>query len=109
MSPELPSPMADYVEANARLDLDGMIRTFAADAVFLDNGKRFEGQAEIRALLKEIVVDLKAIFTPEAVRHDGQAVVMEGPAHGDFSGSPIRFTYRVELDGDAITTMDVSA
>lgn len=109
MSPELPSPIADYVEANARLDLDSMIRTFAADAVFLDNGKRFEGQAEIRGLLKEMVVDLKAIFTPEAVRRDGQAVVMEGPAHGDFPGSPIRFTYRVELDGDAIKTMDVSA
>lgn len=109
MSPELPSPIAEYVEANARLDLDGMIRTFAADAVLLDNGKRFEGQAEIRALLKEMVVDLKAIFTPDEVRHHGQAVVMEGPAHGDFPGSPIRFTYRVELDGDAIKTMDVSA
>lgn len=109
MSPELPSPIADYVEANARLDLDGMIKTFAADAVLLDNGKRFEGHAKIRALLKAMVVDLKAIFTPEAVRHEGPAVVMEGPAHGDFPGSPIRFTYRVELDRDVIKTMEVSA
>ncbi|WP_191555268.1 nuclear transport factor 2 family protein [Brevundimonas aurantiaca] len=109
MSPKLLSPIADYVAANARLDLDGMIETFAADAVFLDNGKRFEGHAEIRALLKEMVVELKAIFTPETVRHDGHVVVMEGPAHGDFPGSPIRFTYRVGLDGDAIKTMDVSA
>jgi hypothetical protein len=109
MSPELPSPIADYVAANARLDLDGMIQTFAVDAVLLDNGKRFEGRDAIRALLKAMVVDLKATFTPEAVRQDGQAVVMEGPAHGDFPGSPIRFTYRVELAGDAIQTMDVSA
>ena len=109
MPPELPSPIAEYVEANARLDLEGMIRTFAADAVLWDNGKRFEGQAEIRALLKEMVVDLKAIFTPEAVRRDAEAVVMEGSAHGDFAGSPIHFTYRVEVDGDAIKTMDVSA
>jgi hypothetical protein len=109
MSPELPSPIADFVEANARLDLDGMMRPFAADAVFLDNGKRFEGPAEIRGLLKEMVVDLKAIFTPDTVRHEGEAVVMEGPAHGDFPGSPIRFTYRVALDGDAIKTMDVAA
>jgi len=108
MSPELPSPIADYVAANARLDLDGMIQTFAVDAVLLDNGKRFEGRDAIRALLKAMVVDLKATFTPEAVRQDGQAVVMEGPAHGDFPGSPIRFTYRVELEGDAIQTMDVS-
>ncbi|QDH73568.1 nuclear transport factor 2 family protein [Brevundimonas sp. M20] len=109
MSPELPSPIADYVEANARLDLDGMMKSFAADAVFLDNGKRFEGHAEIRALLEEMVVGLKAIFSPDAVRHEGQAVVVEGPAHGEFPGSPIRFTYRVELDGDAIRTMEVSA
>lgn len=109
MSPELPSPIADFVAANGRLDLDGMMKPFAADAVFLDNGKRFEGAAEIRALLGEMVVDLKAIFTPDAVRHEDGVVVLEGPAHGDFQGSPIRFTYRVGLDGDAIKTMEVSA
>lgn len=109
MSLQLPSPITDFVAANARLDLDGMLRPFAADAVFLDNSKRFEGHEDIRALLKEMVVDLKAVFTPDAVRHEDEVVVMEGPAHGDFPGSPIRFTYRVELDGDAIKTMDVSA
>ncbi|WP_295214474.1 nuclear transport factor 2 family protein [uncultured Brevundimonas sp.] len=109
MPPELPSPIADYVEANARLDLDGMIKTFAAEAVLLDNGKRFKGHGEIRALLKTMVIDLKAIFTPDAVRHEGPAVVMEGPAQGDFPGNPIRFTYRVEFDGDVIKTMEVSA
>ncbi|WP_313005105.1 nuclear transport factor 2 family protein [Brevundimonas sp.] len=109
MSLQLPSPIADYVEANSRLDLDGMIETFAADAVLLDNGKRFEGHDEIRALLKEMVVGLKAIFTPDTLRHEDAVVVCEGPAHGDFPGSPIRFTYRVELEGDVIKTMDVSA
>jgi hypothetical protein len=109
MSPELPSPIADYVAANGRLDLDGMMKPFAADAVFLDNGKRFEGTAEIRALLREMVVDLKAIFTPDAVRHEDGVVVLEGPAHGDFQGSPIRFAYRVGLEGDAIKAMEVSA
>jgi len=109
MLQKMPSPIASYVEANARLDLDGMVKNFAADAVLLDNGKRFQGHDEIRALLKEMVVDLKAVFTPETVRHDDDAVLLEGPAHGDFPGSPVRFTYRVELDGDAIKTMDVSA
>ena len=40
---ELPKPIADYVEANAQLDVDGMLRPFAADAVILDNGKRYRG------------------------------------------------------------------
>lgn len=106
---ELPFPIADFVGANARLDLDGMMKPFGANAVFLDNGRRFEGHNEIRALLKETVVDLKAIFTPDAVRHEADVVVVEGPVEGEFPGSPIRFTYRIELDGDAIKTMDVSA
>ena len=108
MSPDLPSPIASFVEANARLDLEGMVKPFATGAVFLDNGKRFEGRAEIRALLQTMVVELKAVFIPDTLRHEDGVVVVEGRAHGDFPASPIRFTYRVELEGDAITTMEVS-
>jgi ketosteroid isomerase-like protein len=32
---ELPKPIADYVEANARLDVDGMLNPFTPDAVLL--------------------------------------------------------------------------
>ena len=51
MAPVLPKPIADYVEANARLDVDGMLKPFAADAVVLDNEGRHEGHAEVRTLL----------------------------------------------------------
>ena len=50
---DLPKPIADYVEANARLDVDGMMKPFVHDAVFIDNGKRFEGHAAIRELLED--------------------------------------------------------
>lgn len=109
MSLDLPSPIADYVAANARLDLDGMVKPFAADAVLLDNGKRFVGHGEIRGLLEEMVVDLKAIFTPDTIRRENGQVVVEGPAQGDFKGSPIRFTYRFDLDSDAIKAVEITA
>ncbi|MDY6924287.1 MAG: nuclear transport factor 2 family protein [Pseudomonadota bacterium] len=109
MSLQLPAPIADYVAANGRLDLEGMITPFAPDAVLLDNGKRFVGRGEIRSLLKEMVVELKAIFTPDTVRHENGQVVVEGPAHGDFKGSPIVFTYRFDLDGDAIKAVEITA
>ena len=105
----LPKPIADYVEANARLDVEGMLKPFAADAVFLDNGRRFAGHAELRTLLEEAVVGPKAIFTPDAVRHENGKVVVEGPAHGDFKGSPIRFTYNFTLENDAIKAIEVTA
>ena len=109
MLPALPKPIADYVKANAQLDVDGMLKPFASDALFLDNRRRYEGQAELRALFEEAVVAVKAIFTPDAVRHDNGQVIVEGPAHGDFAGSPIRFTYRFTLENNAIKTLDVTA
>lgn len=108
MSMDLPSPIADYVEANARLDVNGMLTPFQPDAVIIDNGKRFEGRPAIRQLLEDDVIPVKAIFTPDSVREEGGAVVVEGPAHGDFPGSPLRFTYRFQLTNGAIETLEIT-
>jgi hypothetical protein len=106
---ELPSPIAAYVAANAQLDVDGMLQPFTADAVLRDNGVVFSGHGGIRRLLEEAVVPVKAIFAPDTARQDGGQVVVEGPAHGDFPGSPIRFTYRFTLEGDAIKALEITA
>ncbi|MFP3547531.1 nuclear transport factor 2 family protein [Rhizobium sp. SIMBA_035] len=108
MSLNLPKPIADYVEANARLDLEGMMKQFAHDAVFIDNGKRYEGSAEIRRLLRDEAIAVKAIFEPDATREEDGNVVLEGPAHGEFPGSPLRFTYRFTLENDAIKVLETT-
>lgn len=108
MSMKLPEPIADYVEANARLDIDGMMKHFLEDAVFIDNGKRYVGLAEIRRLLEQEAIAVKAIFTPDTAREEDGDVVLEGPAHGDFPGSPLRFTYRFTMMDDAITTLETT-
>jgi len=108
MSIELPSPIAAYVAANARLDPTAMVQTFTADAVLIDNGKRHRGHAELRTLFEDEVIAVKAIFTPDAVRDEEGKVVVEGPAHGDFPGSPLRFTYRFALENEAIKALEIT-
>lgn len=108
MSLNLPAPIADYIEANRRLDLDGMMKHFAPDAVFTDNGKDFVGRAAIAKMLKDEAIAVKAIFEPETAREEDGAIVLEGPAHGEFPGSPLRFTYRFTMDGDAIKTLETT-
>lgn len=108
MTPTLPKPIAAYVDANADLDVDGMLKPFAADAVVHDDGGRHQGHAELKTWLEEAVVAAKAIFTPDTVRHENGQVVVEGPAHGDFKGSPIRFTFCFTLDRDAIKTLEIT-
>ena len=70
MTPALPKPIAAYVAANAALDVDGMLKPFAADAVVYDDGRRHRGHTELRTWLKEAVIAAKAIFTPDTVRHE---------------------------------------
>jgi ketosteroid isomerase-like protein len=108
MSIQLPRPIADYVEANARLDAERMLKPFAADAVLVDIGRRHEGHAALRRLFEDEVIAVKAIFTPDSVRKEKGQVVVEGPAHGDFKGSPIRFTYRFTLEHDAIKALEIT-
>lgn len=108
MSLNLPAPIADYIEANKRLDLEGMMKHFLPDAIFTDNGKDFVGQAEIRKMLKEEAIAVKAIFEPDTVRQEDGDIVLEGPAHGEFPGSPLRFTYRFTTEGDAIRTLETT-
>ncbi|WP_085809957.1 nuclear transport factor 2 family protein [Sphingomonas sp. TZW2008] len=106
MSLNLPAPIADYIEANRHLDLDGMMKYFAPDAVFTDNGKDFVGQAAIAKMLNDEAIAVKAIFEPDTARAEDGVIVLEGPAHGEFPGSPLRFTYRFAMDGDAIKTLE---
>jgi hypothetical protein len=108
MSLNLAKPNADFIDANARLDIEGMTKPFWPDAVLLDNGKTFAGQAAIRRLFDEEVLPVKAIFTPETVKDDNGEIVLEGPGHGNFPGSPIRFTYRFTLAQNAIKTLKIS-
>ena len=108
MPMDLPKPISDFVEANARLDIDGMLKDFLADAVFIDNGKQFHGRAAIRKLFEEEVIPVKAIFTPETVGGEDGDIVLEGPAHGDFPGSPLRFTYRFKLMHGAIKSVETT-
>ena len=108
MAPALPRPIAAYVQANAQLDVDGMLKPFAADAVLSDNGRRHEGHAELRTLFQDEVIAVKAIFTPDTVRHEDGQVVVEGPAYGDFKGSPLRFTYRFMLENDVIKALEIT-
>lgn len=109
MPPALPQPIADYVEANAQLQVDDMLKPFATDAVVYDDGGRHQGHAELRTWLQKYVIAVKAIWRPDAVRQENGQVVVEGPAHGDFKGSPIRFTFRFTLENDTIKILEITA
>ncbi|SFV09091.1 hypothetical protein SAMN02799631_04832 [Methylobacterium sp. 174MFSha1.1] len=108
MTLNISGPIAGYIAANLRLDLEGMMKHFLPNAVFIDNDKRHEGKEQIRKLLKEEGIAVKAVFEPDTAREEDGDVVLEGPCHGDFPGSPLRFTYRFKMEGNAIKTLETT-
>lgn len=108
MSLELPSPIAAYVAANARLDADGMLEAFAPNAVVFDEQHRRVGRAEIQDWIRSATIASRAIFTPEAWRQEDGVVLVEGPTAGDFPGSPIPFTFRFTLEHGAIAALEIA-
>lgn len=108
MSLTLPPPIAAYVAANARLDAEGMLAAFAADAVVLDERQRRVGKAEIQTWIQSTTIASRAVFTPDACREEDGVIVVEGPTTGDFPGSPIPFTFRFTLENGAIAALEIA-
>lgn len=107
MGHDLPPAIITYVEANARLDAAGMLAAFAPDAVVLDDGGRHEGHDELKAWIQTATLDSRAIFSPEACHEEGGRTVVHGLTMGDFSGSPIRFTFRFQIEDGAIVALEI--
>jgi len=107
METNLPSPVAAYLEANARLDADGMLATFAPGAVVRDEGARRVGHDALRAWILSATIGNRAIFTPDGWRQEDGNTVVEGPVAGDFPGSPIRFAFRFEVQDGAISALEI--
>jgi hypothetical protein len=108
MIEDLPSPIAAYVAANARLDAQGMLAAFAPDAIVRDDGGRHQGHEELEAWIRTATLDAQAVFTPEAWREEDGLVVVDGLTAGAFSGSPIRFTFRFTLEDGTIAALEIA-
>jgi hypothetical protein len=108
MLKNLPPAITAYLTANARLDPDGMLAPFAPTAVVKDEALEHRGQAEIADWIRAATLDVRAIFTPDAWRRDADAIVVEGLTAGDFPGSPLRFSFRFQLAGDAISALEIA-
>lgn len=105
---KLPDPIAQYVEAIARGDVEAMVHPFAADAVVSDGGRTHQGHPEIRTWIQETSAADGTVLTPDTLCYETGKIVVEGVKAGDFEGSPRRFVLAFELDGDAIKTLEIA-
>jgi len=76
MNNVLPKPIADYIAAVNRFDLDAILATFADDALVNDVHREFWGRAAIaKWLAMEIVGDKVTVEVVGVVEHYGETIV----------------------------------
>jgi hypothetical protein len=81
---QLHGVVADHIAAVNAFDIDGIVATFADDALVNDNHREFWGADRIRAWVEaEMVGDHVTIAPIEAVDHHGMTIV-RGRYDGDY-------------------------
>lgn len=107
MSLQLPAPVAQYLAADARHDLDLTAASFTPAAVVHDEGGVITGHAAIMRWKQEAHEKYQYTVTPLGVTQSGEQVSMRARLEGNFPGSPVEVTYQFRLEGDLIAELSI--
>ena len=104
---KLPEPIAAYFAAD-KGDGDAVAQCFTEIAVVTDEEQSYRGRVAISRWRSEAAVKYHYTSEPVALEQDGDTFVVTGHLEGDFPGSPVDLQYRFVLDGDKISTLEIT-
>jgi hypothetical protein len=107
MSVDLPTPIAIYIAAENRGDVEALAQCFSEDAVVRDEDRTIEGLAAIKRWKAETSKKYQHTVEPLAsAQKDGKTIVTNRLT-GNFPGSPIELEFVFTLDGDKIASLEI--
>ena len=105
----LPAPVAAYFAAENGDDVTALAHCFAENAVVQDEGHTMKGLAAIQRWKTETKQKYHHTVEPlAAVQKDGKTVVT-GRLTGEFPGSPVELQFVFGLEGDRISSLEISS
>jgi len=103
----LPSPLAQYLEAESTADTEVLERCFAVDAVVHDEGRTMRGLDAIKSWKRDSQAKYRYRVEPLSASQEGGTVKMLARVAGTFPGSPIELMYTFVLAGDRIASLEI--
>ncbi|GAA4592903.1 nuclear transport factor 2 family protein [Planotetraspora phitsanulokensis] len=107
-SPSLPEPVAAYLRAKRAHDGDALVATLTEDAVIVDDGKRYQGAAVVRAWNDEASKKVRATYDVRDVAENDGRTLVSVEVGGDFPGSPVVLRFDFTVDGDKISALTIA-
>jgi len=107
MSVDLPTPIALYIAAENRGDVEALAQCFSEDAVVRDEDKTIEGLVAIKQWKAETRKQYQHRIEPLALAQKDGKTVVTNRLTGNFPGSPIELEFVFTLDGDKIVWLEI--
>lgn len=108
MDVELPTPVAIYLAVENRGEPEALAQCFAEDAVVRDEGRTIQGLAAIKRWKAETRKKYQHTVAPLSSAKKGDKTVVINRLTGNFPGSPIDLQFIFGLDGEKITSLEIS-
>jgi len=108
-SPDLPATIRTFLTAHSAREVATAARTFAADAVVVDDGRTYRGSEGILDFLGTAGAEFT--YTTELVgaeRVDDEHWVVANRLEGDFPGGVVELRYRFTLVGGRIAELVIA-
>lgn len=102
----LPAPVSDYIAATNDFDIDGMMRTFAEDAIVNDHRNEFAGLDMIRNWAQREIIGDRVTMQVAGATCRGNAVAVTARIDGNFDKTglpdPLVLTFYFSVSGERI-------
>ena len=103
----LPSIVAEYLEAERAKDARRLSMCFAVNGVVHDEGKDRRGRDAIREWKEEADAKYRYISEPLAASVQENTVTVRARLTGDFPGSPLEVNQVFTLEGSEIASLEI--
>jgi ketosteroid isomerase-like protein len=103
----MPDVVKAFFEADRRNDEDSVARTFAVDAVVVDEGAFHQGRAAIQDWWAEAKRKTQYVAEPLDATVNGNRSFVRAKVSGRFPGSPVTLSYAFATTNNKITKLEI--
>lgn len=104
----LPKVIEDLINAQNNFNSKAYANCFSEIAIVYDEGKTYDGKAQIQQWIQKANKEYKTVMNPVAYNEGNKVSVLSAEISGSFPGSPVMLQFHFELENELIQSLKIS-
>lgn len=105
----LPKVIEDLIKAQNSFNSESYTNCFSETAIVYDEGKTYNGKAQIQQWIQKANKEYKAVMNPVAYDEGSKVSILSAEISGSFPGSPVVLQFHFELENGLVQSLRISA